>query len=718
MPGEDVFSINWVLGLSPVWGKKICKPVRFRVNLRRIDWTEHIKRHISYVTGLGPQPQPKHGNILMDTDDKKALILLGMHRSGLSALGGCIDLLGLDSENSLSMGDRNEYSPYEGIMVQHEMLLKNLGCRWDMMGNLPKGWPQSAAAKEACKKLSGIIDQSFPENRFLAINDPRMCRLMPLWKEVLKEKQIRPCFVLLVRHPYEVARSLEEAAGFDLLKGHLLWLVHNREALAACSGHDYVIITYDALLADPVYCMEKISKQLGVPFIRQPRLTYSRLIDFVRSDLKHYYGGSREHTEERFTRYEWLYDQLRMSQAPALAGAETSGPDVIGNPGMETAIREFPLAAGAGSDGKKTDTGYITEMLDDIMAVLSVYEQNDVDSERRREKRLFEAEHKGDFMYAHVYFPESEREETQYTPENSRKVLLAPDTWQKASVFISDPDMLRLGRLRIDPLNTTGTVHISSVNLVNPANGDIIWSAYDGNRFSACDIEGDVLYPEKSENGLVIHVIGADARILIPELPTLPEAPLTLEIWIKVTRSLKPLGHAWIEKDQRLKALAGQVEEISRVLENAQASEDENRLRLEQQLAEAREEIREKQDELAASQEQLAASEKRVEDMWEKVVAQDEKIMGYSSELAEAERRFAELHGWFSRLADLLGFDETTASSSLHLVKKSSKVFSRKAPIDEIQTVFRNFYAMMPGIEASLDIGEDGRWGTSEDDGM
>ena len=46
-----------------------------------------------------------------------------------------------------------------------------------------------------------------------------MCRLLPLWRDVLAEMDVAPRFVIVVRNPLEVAGSLERRNGFSFPKG-------------------------------------------------------------------------------------------------------------------------------------------------------------------------------------------------------------------------------------------------------------------------------------------------------------------------------------------------------------------------------------------------------------------------------------------------------------------------------------------------------------------
>ncbi|HJX24749.1 MAG TPA: hypothetical protein VJ252_01225, partial [Chthoniobacterales bacterium] len=68
------------------------------------------------------------------TGARKAVVILGMHRSGTSALCGALDLLGVDfGERLMPANHANEkgYWEHEEIVRFHDDLLSSLGSRWD-----------------------------------------------------------------------------------------------------------------------------------------------------------------------------------------------------------------------------------------------------------------------------------------------------------------------------------------------------------------------------------------------------------------------------------------------------------------------------------------------------------------------------------------------------------------------------------------------------------
>ncbi|MEA2085011.1 MAG: hypothetical protein U9O82_12410 [Thermodesulfobacteriota bacterium] len=546
----------------------------------------------------------------MNTQQKKALILFGMHRSGISVLAGCLNLLGVNFGKAIRPGNQANQTGFfenQDIILRNDILLRDLECRWDMVGSLPSDWLERKTVQDARDKISTLIEKNFSGEEYWAIRDPRLCRLMPLWMDVFKQADIEPCFVLMVRHPFEVAKSLEKRDGFDLLKGHLLWLMHNREALLACSGHKYVILTYDGLLADPCYSMENISRELGIAFPKEPIKVYQKIIDFVRPDLKHQNLGPQDKNEnDIFAQYAWLYDQFRLIQARALdtktGGAEISGVIPCEIMDHDLAISSFPLVTSGGNHSVKPEASHVSEMFNNLLNVISRYEQADLNRGIQRQRLLLTADQQGGALYAQIYFPAAE-DGKDYVEEKSQKILLAPDEWQQVTLDIPRPEDLLTGRLRLDPLNTRGMVYVSSIKLIHAVTGETCWSAQDRDKFEQCSVEGDG-FVLSLENGLNMVCTGNDARIRLPLIPHLPDCPLRLEVWIKANRNQTALHDIWMKFNRVNNKLTGDLEEERNHLVHARKQVEE----LEGQLTEnttalrTREAEQKKQDALRQTQ--------------------------------------------------------------------------------------------------------------------
>ncbi len=650
----------------------------------------------------------------MTTQQKKVLILFGMHKSGISVISGCLNLLGANFGKSFISANHTGFFENRDIMLWHDIFLRDLGCKWDMVGSLPSGWLKRKAAQDIRRKILTFVEKNFSGEECLAINDPRLCRLAPLWMDIFKQTHIEPCFVLMVRHPFEVARSLEKRDGFDLLKSHLLWLVHNREALAVCRVHKHVILTYDALLADPAYCMENISRGLGIDFPKEPKKEYQKLIDFVRPELKHHNGGSQDKNEDdMFAQYAWLYDQFRLNQTSALdTSARTADTlDLIlrGEIDHNPAMRHLPLVSRGDNNSMKPEVENISKMFNNLLNIISQYEQADINSGVQRQRLLLAADQQGGALYAQVYFPMAE-DGKSYVEEKSQKILLAPDEWQKISVFVPETELLRRKALRFDPLNTKGVIKISAINLIDDSTGKTIWSVFDDKGFQTCTIEGDSLLLGTKKN-LHICATGTDPCILLPAISDLPDAPIRLEIWIKVRRDLTELCHIWKEMEKQVRVQTGQLADLTASL-NSSETDCKKAGEKVKQLGQENEKIlkawnaskidfkdqingltRQLDEQRATSEQKAQELEKQLGEARQQL-QQKEKLIGeYFSELTETERKNANLYTWFAKLGVLLGFDETIVSESAPSQKKASKVFAKKAPLDEIMAVFKDFYS-------------------------
>ncbi|MDE2307763.1 MAG: hypothetical protein KGJ97_05660, partial [Xanthomonadaceae bacterium] len=250
-----------------------------------------------------------------------AIIVLGMHRSGTSAMTGVLGLLGVELGTRLMPpGPDNPQGFWENLdAVQiDERLLAGLDRRWDDPREMPGGWRQSAPAEAARSAIRAWLDAEFSRSRLWAVKDPRLSRCVDVWTEVLAERGIRPVFLLVARHPEEVAASLAQRSGESPAAVRLLWLRHVIDAEQASRGHARCLVTYESLLADWRGCLAGIERELGVVWPCDPREQAAAIDAFVHRDGRHHAHAGPEPDEVLAQLAGRVYGQLaRATGTPA-----------------------------------------------------------------------------------------------------------------------------------------------------------------------------------------------------------------------------------------------------------------------------------------------------------------------------------------------------------------------------------------------------------------
>ncbi len=185
---------------------------------------------------------------------RQIILVLGMHRSGTSALADLISRLGFDlGKNLLPANEYNANGYYENerLVRFHEEALAHLGSSWHDLRFLPENAFESPWLDDAAQQLSSILNEEFGEAERIVVKDPRACRLLPIWHQLARERDIDLRFVLIGRHPLEVAYSLAHRDGFSRQKSFLLWLQYNLIADRETRSERRLILRYRDLLADP-----------------------------------------------------------------------------------------------------------------------------------------------------------------------------------------------------------------------------------------------------------------------------------------------------------------------------------------------------------------------------------------------------------------------------------------------------------------------------------
>jgi len=185
----------------------------------------------------------------VNADKPQALFVLGMHRSGTSAMARMCNLLGYDlGQDLLEPRDDNKSGFWENaaFVKIHEKMLDELGIDWRDYVPFDQDWAEQDAIVELRQDLARACQAQFLEMGYWCVKDPRVCRLFPLWRSVCNELEVTPKVILMFRHPAAVAASIgkrNDVAGQDAL---LAWLKYNLDAIAAADGLAVSYVSFES----------------------------------------------------------------------------------------------------------------------------------------------------------------------------------------------------------------------------------------------------------------------------------------------------------------------------------------------------------------------------------------------------------------------------------------------------------------------------------------
>lgn len=237
----------------------------------------------------------------MPSSPVSPLIITGMHRSGTSALTRVCNLLGMEVGDRLVPARANDnetgFWEHEDLVTVNEHILEHFrGSHLDVI-NLPEGWYRLPEMKRYARRIGGILRRDFAKQQMWAghecwgVKDPRISRLLPLWRDVCDHLELAPKLIISLRSPLEVARSLHVRNGISVAQGLLLWTKYNLEAERYSRGLPRAFIHYPDLLADWQTTMERVTRQLEVNWPQPMDRAALEVSAFLRPDLKHQNAG-------------------------------------------------------------------------------------------------------------------------------------------------------------------------------------------------------------------------------------------------------------------------------------------------------------------------------------------------------------------------------------------------------------------------------------------
>lgn len=281
--------------------------------------------------------------------------MLGMHRSGTSAIAGFLAKAGFfagEETDLLPAAEDNPKGFFERADVNalNDGLLGELGGAWDKPPRRALVAERAPAWQDRVEDVLAGLDVGAGD-RPLVLKDPRISLLLPAWLPVLEG---RFAIVLVDRNPVDVALSVRRRDRRPLYVALALWQTYCAELLAGLHDRRVLVVRYESFIEDPDRNTRLLLDWLAEA-LPLAGADAGRAQGFVSRDMRHHRTGpadranEQELTAAQLALYRWLAGlpegwgklaapgELRAEPAGALVTAAEYYDAVADRYGMETA---------------------------------------------------------------------------------------------------------------------------------------------------------------------------------------------------------------------------------------------------------------------------------------------------------------------------------------------------------------------------------------------
>jgi hypothetical protein len=231
---------------------------------------------------------------------RQTILILGMHRSGTSALAGICHLLGA--------------APPGGMM---EAAFDNPTGFWESM--LITSLNETALFRDETRRIMAeafihALGKEYGEAPFFVLKDPRFSLLLDFWMPVFSGLGIAVAPVLALRHPAEVTASLRRRDNMPIEIAAPMWLHYTLESERRTRGRPRVVQSYERLLQDWRACMQEIAAECGLAWPTPPDAAAAQVETFLQPHMRHHHASLGKLAVGRPPVAGWIaetYDALR-----------------------------------------------------------------------------------------------------------------------------------------------------------------------------------------------------------------------------------------------------------------------------------------------------------------------------------------------------------------------------------------------------------------------
>lgn len=467
------------------------------------------------------------------------IVVLGMHRSGTSAIMKAIESLGVSIGDSLmpEAEGNNSKGFFEDIDIYrlNEEMLSTLNTTWYDLSMISKGDVAYLNSKGFLEKALKLLSKKLEKCDIFGFKEPRTTKLVLFWQNVFAHIDCRVDYVLALRHPQAVAMSLKKRDGIDTFRGQLLWLSYQVAALTALNKESWIIQFYDSLISSPESQLQRLSQSLLLELNAVEAKLYSD--EFIDPKLRNFtIGEAKNKFDNEFSLplIEDIFNTLLKLKDNDLSSTKLNTSDSI-----NSWLNEFNRLKG--------QIDYINSQLGHIN-----YMHSRIIEKESQLSRLAEIQNKNlpveetSAIELSAYYGVSDATGTTYSEEFSSKHFLAFSDGIKTLKFKPDQNHDgHISSIRFDTANTPCLAYLFEFSIKSNIGGKILWSWNAGSQQLPWDsLSGGELIdflPFNELNAAVVICTNDDPQMIFDISNLIPKIPKLLEIYLEVKVKLLPI---------------------------------------------------------------------------------------------------------------------------------------------------------------------------------
>jgi hypothetical protein len=256
---------------------------------------------------------------------RQAILILGMHRSGTSAMAGISHLLGAAAPaGMMEPAADNPMGYWESLTVTtlNESIFNAFGYAWYDSLAFDPGKIGAGSRTDLAAHCTSALTQEFGSTPLFVMKDPRFSLVFDLWLPTFAAMNVAVAPVLALRHPAEATSSMRRRDRMPLEIAAPLWLHYTLEAERLTRGRRRTVLSYDRLLRDWRGSLARITAEAGIAWPVPFDSAAAAIGEFLRPHLRHHHAAPGKAAIGRPPLCGWIAETYS-----ALRGIEDGGGD-------------------------------------------------------------------------------------------------------------------------------------------------------------------------------------------------------------------------------------------------------------------------------------------------------------------------------------------------------------------------------------------------------